>query len=133
MKSGHIDKTRGSSRKARQPGIISLEESRGLRRDVSNAETYTSTILIAEDDDDTRSMMRCLLEIKGYRVLEAKDGFGPLPASIRRNQADLRLRRQRLVHRPPLFATVSPSWFAEDAIPFVQDIAAHDRGWQWFC
>jgi two-component system, cell cycle response regulator DivK len=31
-------------------------------------------ILIMEDDDDTQSMVRFLLEYKGYEVLAAKDG-----------------------------------------------------------
>lgn len=33
-----------------------------------------STILIAEDSDDLRGMLRQLLETNGYRVLEAVDG-----------------------------------------------------------
>ena len=32
------------------------------------------TILLAEDDEDIRMMMRTLLEMRGYRVLEAADG-----------------------------------------------------------
>ena len=32
------------------------------------------TVLVAEDDDDIRLMMRTLLEMKGYRVIEASDG-----------------------------------------------------------
>lgn len=32
------------------------------------------TILIAEDSDDLRSLLRQLLEANGYRVLEAADG-----------------------------------------------------------
>jgi CheY-like chemotaxis protein len=34
------------------------------------------TILLAEDDPDVRLMMRTLLEMKGYRVVEAADGPG---------------------------------------------------------
>lgn len=33
-----------------------------------------STILVAEDDADIRLMLRILLEMKGYRVVEAVDG-----------------------------------------------------------
>jgi len=33
-----------------------------------------TTILLAEDDDDIRLMMKTRLGIKGYRVLEARDG-----------------------------------------------------------
>lgn len=32
------------------------------------------TVLVAEDSQDTRLMLRRALEIKGYRVLEARDG-----------------------------------------------------------
>jgi two-component system, cell cycle response regulator DivK len=32
------------------------------------------TILLAEDDEDNRSMMRALLEARGYGVIEAADG-----------------------------------------------------------
>lgn len=34
----------------------------------------TASILIAEDDDDIRSLLRLYLEGEGYRVLEASDG-----------------------------------------------------------
>ena len=41
-------------------------------------ETYplcgTGTILIADDEDDVRAMVRAMLESFGYRVLEARDG-----------------------------------------------------------
>ena len=40
-------------------------------------------ILIAEDDDDTRTMMRRLLEMKGYRILEAKDGQQVVDITLR--------------------------------------------------
>jgi chemosensory pili system protein ChpA (sensor histidine kinase/response regulator) len=32
------------------------------------------TVLVAEDDDDIRLMMRTLLGMRGYRVIEARDG-----------------------------------------------------------
>ncbi len=32
------------------------------------------SIMLVEDDDDSRFMMRTLLEMKGYRVVEASDG-----------------------------------------------------------
>ena len=34
----------------------------------------TETLLLAEDDDDVRAVVRQMLELKGYRVLEATDG-----------------------------------------------------------
>jgi CheY-like chemotaxis protein len=33
------------------------------------------TILVVEDYDDTRDLLRAILEPEGYRVLEAVDGF----------------------------------------------------------
>jgi len=39
------------------------------------------TVLVAEDDPDVRLMMRTLLEVKGYRVVEASDGPGALRAA----------------------------------------------------
>lgn len=38
----------------------------------------TASILIAEDDDDIRSLLRLYLEGEGYRVLEAPDGAAAL-------------------------------------------------------
>ena len=32
------------------------------------------TVLVVDDDDDLRSLMRKVLEMSGYRVAEAKDG-----------------------------------------------------------
>jgi two-component system cell cycle response regulator DivK len=36
---------------------------------------YRPTVLVAEDHDDTRLMLRVLLEQRGYRVVEARDGL----------------------------------------------------------
>jgi DNA-binding response OmpR family regulator len=41
---------------------------------VGSEETQLPTILIAEDSDELRGMLRQLLEANGYRVLEAADG-----------------------------------------------------------
>jgi two-component system cell cycle response regulator DivK len=43
------------------------------------------TIVVAEDDDDTRTMFRVLLESKGYRVVEAGDGEQVLKVTTREN------------------------------------------------
>jgi CheY-like chemotaxis protein len=43
------------------------------------------TILIGEDDDDTRTMFRCLLEPKGYRMVEARDGEQVLDIATHEN------------------------------------------------
>src|SRR5438094_4551110 len=42
-----------------------------------------STILIAEDHEDSRMMMRILLEEKGYRVVEANDGHETIEVALR--------------------------------------------------
>ncbi|HEY0543907.1 MAG TPA: response regulator [Pyrinomonadaceae bacterium] len=39
------------------------------------------TIMVVEDDDDSRLMMRILLETKGYRVLEAESGEAAIAAA----------------------------------------------------
>lgn len=41
------------------------------------------TILIAEDSDDLRGMLRQLLELKGYSVLEAADGREAIDVAVR--------------------------------------------------
>jgi DNA-binding response OmpR family regulator len=41
---------------------------------VESGDNQLPTILIAEDSDDLRSMLRELLEANGYRILEAADG-----------------------------------------------------------
>jgi DNA-binding response OmpR family regulator len=45
------------------------------------------TILIADDNDDLRDMMRQLLESRGYRVLEAADGREAVEAAVRERPA----------------------------------------------
>ena len=37
-------------------------------------ENLSSTILIAEDNEDSRDMLKTFLELQGYRVVEARDG-----------------------------------------------------------
>jgi two-component system, cell cycle response regulator DivK len=43
------------------------------------------TILIAEDTEDTRQVMKILLEMFGYNVLEATDGQQAVKTAIRYN------------------------------------------------
>ena len=40
------------------------------------------TILVAEDFDDARAMMKALLELEGYVVLEAENGLVALDIAI---------------------------------------------------
>lgn len=46
-----------------------------------------STILIADDNEDLRNMMRQLLESHGYRVLEAADGRQAVETALRERPA----------------------------------------------
>ncbi len=41
------------------------------------------TIMVVEDDADSRLMMKTLLEMKGYRVVEARDGQEAIEVSER--------------------------------------------------
>ena len=50
--------------------------------------TRRATILIAEDDEDSRQVMRMLLEMHGFGVLEAADGQAALEMA-RRSPPDL--------------------------------------------
>lgn len=46
------------------------------------------TVLLVEDTDDTRSVIRATLERQGYRVVEARDGAEAV-ASVRQGCPDL--------------------------------------------
>jgi two-component system cell cycle response regulator DivK len=63
----------GSLGETRRPRGLILEELHTYRFENSKQYSSKPTVLIAEDDDDSRSMMRRLLEMKGYTVLEAGD------------------------------------------------------------
>lgn len=41
------------------------------------------TIMVVEDNDDTRFMLRKALEMKGYRVIEAVDGWEAVQVATR--------------------------------------------------
>jgi len=43
----------------------------------------TPTVLIAEDNEDGLFMLRTLLELKGYRVLEARNGSEAIESALR--------------------------------------------------
>lgn len=46
----------------------------GNRRSAGAHSVANPTILVADDSDDMRQMLRTLLGMKGYRVIEASDG-----------------------------------------------------------
>ena len=50
-----------------------LAEDIGLMSSTASAIIYP-TVLVAEDSEDTRIMLKRALELKGYRVFEAEDG-----------------------------------------------------------
>lgn len=41
------------------------------------------TVMVAEDYDDTRMMIRVMLEMRGYRVIEAADGLAAVELAER--------------------------------------------------
>lgn len=53
------------------------------------------TILIAESDDDTRCLLKSLLDIKGFHVLEASDGLQAIDVALNR-RPDLLLIQLKL-------------------------------------
>ena len=48
-----------------------------------NNNTAGKTILIIEDDDDTREMLRIFLQQSGYRIVDAADGEEAVEKAIR--------------------------------------------------
>jgi two-component system, cell cycle response regulator DivK len=62
------------------------------------------TVLVAEDHDDTRFMLKVLLERKGYRVVEAGDGLEAVEAA-RRERPDIVLMDVSLPSLDGLAAT----------------------------
>jgi len=55
----------------------------------------TPTILVADSDEDSRYLLRSLLELKGFQVLEANDGQEAIDASLSR-RPDLLLIQLKL-------------------------------------
>jgi len=53
---------------------LSLQASAAAPKDASDETCHGRLILVAEDDADIRLMMSTLLGMKGYRVIEARDG-----------------------------------------------------------
>ena len=80
---GSLGKVR---RLARQGSAVARElkseqSPAGLRRE--SGSHSQRTILIAEDNEDARYMLRILLELKGYRVLEASTGIEAIESAVR--------------------------------------------------
>lgn len=76
-------------------------------------------MLVAEDHDDTRLMLKILLERKGYRVVEAGDGREAVEAA-RRERPDIVLMDVSLPSLDGLSATrLMREWEALSAVPIV--------------
>jgi len=52
-------------------------------REPDNAKPQSPTILVVEDFEDTRLLMKVWLERKGYRIVEAADGERALQVALR--------------------------------------------------
>jgi len=50
---------------------------------MKDAESDTATVLLVEDTEDNRQMMRRLLELSGYQVVEATNGKEAVEAASR--------------------------------------------------
>ena len=88
------------------------------------------TILVAEDFDDARAMMKALLEIEGYEVLEAENGLVALDVAVREHP-DLILMDLRMPVLDGVEATRRISaWQATRDVPIVAISAHCDNGWR---
>ena len=91
-----------------------------------NESTQLRTVLLVEDTEDNRFMMRRLLEMTGYRVIEARNGEEAVQTT-ERERPDLVLMDLSLPVIDGLEATrifrSSPAW---QQIPIVV-ISAHEK------
>lgn len=62
---------------------------------MSKSTSTKSTILVAEDDEDNRFIMKMLLEMRGYHVVTAANGYEAL-AQAERERPDLILMDLRM-------------------------------------
>ena len=89
-----------------------------------------STILIVDDTDDTRDVLRTMLEMKGCRVLEAADGAEGVEVAAR-EVPDLILMDLNLPELDGFDATRRIRERAEaHAIPVVAMSAYYDGDWR---
>lgn len=87
------------------------------------------TILVVEDTQDTRELIRVMLELEGYRVLEAENGLDGLEMA-RRNRPDAIVMDMSLPQMDGYKATKRIR--QEPGLTTVPIIActAHNR-WEW--
>lgn len=81
-----------------------------------------SLILIAEDNDDNRFVMKTLLELRGYRVVEASNGVEAIDAAAREHP-DLILMDLKMPLLNGLAATRSIRQHAEACVSRVPIVA----------
>jgi len=83
---GRLETEPANSHRLRRFAIRPTQGQFGLQPEapvLSRTISSRSTILIAEDHEDSRMMMRILLEEKGYRVVEANDGHETIEVALR--------------------------------------------------
>lgn len=86
------------------------------------------TILVVEDFDDTREMIKCFLELKGYRVMEGTNGHEAMELAIR-ERPDLILMDLQMPVLDGFTATQLLRERAElDCVPVVAITAYDSRG-----
>ena len=70
--------------------VVEAKEVHQENRDVSSATGGVETILLAEDDTEMRKIMRDVLSLSGYKVIEANDGEDAVRAFMKdRDRIDL--------------------------------------------
>lgn len=60
-----------------------MESGPSMRRESLDTEVRTATVLLVEDTEDNRQMMKRLLEMSGYRVVEAINGKEAVEAALK--------------------------------------------------
>lgn len=65
------------------PGTAKTIELKSRHFPLQTQTAHPPTILVAEDDDDTREMLHVLLEMWGCRVVEARDGLEAVDVASR--------------------------------------------------
>jgi len=114
---------------------------------------YQHTVLVAEDSDDLRALMKTVLQMKGYRVTEAADGRQAVESALLEHpdlilmdlsmpvmdgwEATRQLRRYELTREVPIVAVsahcreeqreLAISAGCDECIPKPVDYEALDR------
>jgi CheY-like chemotaxis protein len=78
----------------------------------------TPTILVAEDNDDNRLVMKMLLELRGYRVVVASNGHEAL-ATAERERPDLILMDLRM---PQLNGLATARYLRQHHLSYLQRV-----------